>query len=175
MSNDEQCGEIKESDGERCTYPSKHPDGRCGVHTECTDTDPGGRPSKFNDDRAQDTIRAAREGKSEAGCARAAGVDENCIGRWKDSNPTYTDQDGVEREFREAFTRARAKGETELIRGGMRDPDVDSSFAKFLLASSFDYVKEEKREVDMDANHSFDAQEGVSAEFVTFERDDGDE
>lgn len=170
----DECGEFK-NDGELCTYPSKYPDGRCGIHTEHTDIDPGGRPTKFNDERAQDAIHAALEGKSEAGCARAAGVQPSTIANWKDSDPSFEDGNGTQKGFLEAFTRARAKGESELIHGGMRDPDVDSSFAKFLLASSFDYVKEEKREVDMDANHSFDAQEGVSAEFVTFERDDGDE
>lgn len=147
MSNDEQCGETK-NDGEPCTYPAKHEDGKCGVHTGCTDTDPGGRPSKFNDRRAQLAIGAAKEKKSEAGCARAAGVDENCIGRWKDANPSFTDEDGTEKEFREAFTRARATGESKLIHGGLHNPNVDASFAKFLLASSFDYVKEEKQEVE---------------------------
>lgn len=107
-----------------------------------------GRPSKFNSERAQDAIEAAREGKSEAGCARASGVQPTTINNWKEANPTFEDESGTERDFLEAFTRARAKGESELIVGGLRDPDVDASFAKFLLASSFDYVKEEKRDIE---------------------------
>lgn len=107
-----------------------------------------GRPSKFNDERARVAIEAAHDKKSEAGCARAAGVDENCIGRWKDANPTFTDNSGTEREFREAFAQARAKGEGRLIRGGLADPDIDSSMAKFLLASSFGYQKSEKKELE---------------------------
>lgn len=147
MSDEERCGEIK-SDGEPCAYTPKYEDGKCGVHTNCTDTAPGGRPTKFNDERAQDAIAAAREGKSEDGCARAAGVRSPTISNWIESNPTFEASDGTEREFFKAFTRARAKGESRLIEGGLRDPDVDASFAKFLLASSFDYVKEEKRDIE---------------------------
>ncbi|WP_330633703.1 hypothetical protein [Halocatena halophila] len=134
MSEDN-CTATK-NDGEPCTYSAKYPDGKCGVHTDCIDPDPGGRPSKYNDERARAAIEAAREGKSRSGCARAAGVDEGTIRNW------LSDRE----DFFRAYTRARAKGESRLIRGGLHDPDVDSSFAKFLLASSFDYATTEKRE-----------------------------
>lgn len=97
-----------------------------------------GRDSLFNDETRTACIDAAKEGKSKAGCARAAGVDESTLRGW-----LSTDED-----FFRAFTRARAKGESKLIEHGMYSPDVDASMAKFLLASSFDYVKTSKQEVE---------------------------
>lgn len=112
------------------------------------DTNDTGRPSKFNDERAQVAIEAAREGKSEDGCARAAGVRSPTISNWIEANPTFEDEDGSETEFFKAFARARAHGESTLIEHGMYNPDADASMAKFLLASSFDYVKTSKQEVE---------------------------
>jgi hypothetical protein len=126
-------------DNGRCWIPSHNPD--------ATDENPAGRPSKFTDENAQAAIEAAREGLSKAGCQRAAGVGDGTIQNWLDANPTFTDEDGTEREFFRAFRRARRVGESELVQGGLYDDDTDSSMAKFLLASSFDYKKTEQREV----------------------------
>lgn len=142
MTNDRELCGAETTDGSPCqNYADTCP----WDHGDTNDT---GRPSKFNDDRARRAIDAALDKKSKAGCARAAGVDENCIGRWEEANPTFTDEDGTDKEFRDAFTRARAKGESKLINDGLYHPDVDASMAKFLLASSFDYVKTDKKEVE---------------------------
>ncbi|QLH78684.1 hypothetical protein HZS55_15920 [Halosimplex rubrum] len=146
MTDDEICGETK-NDGDPCEYTPKYDDGKCGIHTECTDTDDGGRPSKFTDERARDAVEAAREGLSKAGCERAAGVGDGTLSNWLEQNPTFEDEDGEVREFFRAFRRARRTGESELVRGGLHDDEVDTSMAKFLLASSFDYKKTEQREV----------------------------
>jgi len=132
--------------------PCEHPAGSCPVasHSDDDAENGQGRPSKFTDDRAQDAIEAAREGLSKAGCERAAGVGDGTLTNWLEADPTFTDVDGEERQFLRAFRRARRVGESSLVEGGLYDDDVDSSMAKFLLASSFDYKKTEQREVTGD-------------------------
>ena len=171
MSND-LCGAETTSD-QPCQNPAGE-NGRCWIPSHNPDDDdenPGGRPSKFTDDRAQDAVEAAREGLSKAGCERAAGVGDGTINNWLDANPKFTDESGEEREFLRAFRRARKVGESELVQGGLYDDDVDSSMAKFLLASSFDYKKTESRELE------HDTAEDAAFEFnvVFSEGDDGNE
>jgi hypothetical protein len=137
------CGATM-GNGEECTYAAKHADGRCGIHTdegEDVETDGGtnrGRPSKFNDERSTAAIEAAKIGKSKAGCARSAGVDEHTLERWLDKHA----------DFRSDFRRARALGEDKLLQDGMYDPEADSQMARFLLSSSFGYKKASKQEVE---------------------------
>jgi len=107
--------------------------------------DKGGGTNRGNDfaldaDDHDDILEAAEDGLSKRGCARAAGVSHSQLQRYLDAHE----------DFRSSFAQARARGETELIRGGLHDEDVDSSMAKFMLASSFDYKKTEKREVTGD-------------------------
>lgn len=140
------CGYEGTTTGEPCRNPADS----CPVdsHSQTRTDGAGGRPSKFTDERAMDAIRAARDGLSEAGCGRAAGVSHTTIARWKDKNPTFEDGSGETHEFRAAFRRARNAGEEKLVTGGLTNPDVDSSMAKFLLSTSFGYVKTEKRELE---------------------------
>ena len=148
----EYCGYEDTTGAEPCRNPAGE-NGRCWIPThqphENDDVENPGRPSKYTDDRAADAVAAAREGKSKAGCARSAGVSHSTLEDWLDADHTYEDED-----FRTAFRRARANGETELLEGGLYDDDVDSSMAKFLLASSFDYTKTERREVDADVSQT---------------------
>ena len=96
-----------------------------------------GRDFAITEDDHDDLLQAAKTGLSLRGCARAAGVSHSQLRRYLDAHE----------EFRSSFERARAHGEAELIEGGLRDEDVDTSMAKFLLASSYGYKKTEKREV----------------------------
>lgn len=142
---DDVCG-YETTDGHPCQNPPGE-NGRCWITSHNPgdgDDNPQGRPSKFSDDRASDAIEAATEGKSKAGCARAAGVDKATLERWLDSNPELPDGGS----FRNAFMRARAEGESKILEGGLYDEDVNPSMAKFLLASSFGYQKSEKRELE---------------------------
>jgi len=136
------CGSTETTSGEPCQNKA----GSCPWHEgdEKPDT---GRPTLFNDERAQKAIKAAQNGQSKAGCERACGVGNGTINTWLDKNPTFTDKDGEEQNFFQAFRRARNEGENKLIKNGLYDPETDSSMAKFLLSSSFDYVKTEKQEV----------------------------
>jgi len=112
----------------------------------------GGRPSTFTDELARRAIQAAEKGKSEAGIEREVGVGDRTIfgdDGWIDQGLTYEDEAGGEREFSRALRRARGRGEDDWIKQG-RDDDGDSSFAKFMLASSYGYKKTEKREVTGD-------------------------
>jgi len=172
--SDEQCGHPT-GDGGECSNPTTD-DGdtdRCWIptHNDPDAENPGGRPSKFNDQRARDAIEAARQSKSEAGCARAAGVSHTTLANWKDKNPEFTDESGEKQDFLSAFRRARRDGETILVQGGLRNDNVDTSMAKFLLSTSFDYVKTEKKEVNMDADIDADVAGDVTAEFVTYTAD----
>jgi hypothetical protein len=153
---DDICG-AECADGSDC----QHPAGSCPVasHSDDDAKDQQGRPSKFTDERARDAIEAAHEGLSKAGCERAAGVGDGTLNNWLEANPTFVDTGGEERQFFRAFRRARRAGESELVQGGLHDDDVDSSMAKFLLASSFDYKKTEKRE------HTGDGGGPVEVEF----------
>lgn len=126
------CG-AETNDGSPC----QHPAGSCPVpsHDDPTATNPQGEPSKFDDEAREAALGAAREGKSKAGCARAAGVDESTLRGWLDRHESFS----------RAFAQARAEGESRLLDGGLTG-EVDPTMARFLLASSFGYVKTEKRE-----------------------------
>jgi hypothetical protein len=138
----DECG-ASTADGSACELPGSYPDGRCYHHTDEANTDSGGRPTKFTDDRAERAKDAAREGMSKAGCARAAGVGKATLERWLNERD----------KFRNAFTRARHEGEQKLVTGPLIDDpddpvDIDGQHARFLLSTSFDYVKTEKQEVE---------------------------
>lgn len=103
-----------------------------------------GRDFSVQGDDHDDILDAAKRGLSKRGCARAAGVSHTELQRYLDAHP----------DFRASFAQARARGETALVEGGLRDEDVDTSMAKFLLAASFDYKKTERREVEADVNQT---------------------
>jgi hypothetical protein len=155
---DDICGHPT-TDGGRCQNPVTEGDS-CWIDSHGGDVDGHGRPSKFTEQRAERAIDAAREGKSKRGCARAAGVSKSTFDDWLDENPPLEGGD-----FRPAFRRARAEGESTLIDGGLRDDDVNTSMAKFLLASSFDYQKSEKREVDASHEHTGEGGGPIQIEF----------
>lgn len=138
---DDLCG-APTTDDEPCQNPSGE-NGRCWIPSHNPDSDeenPQGRDFTLTEDDHDDILAAARLGASKRGCARAAGVSLSQLQRYLDARE----------DFRVSFERARAHGEAELIEGGLRDDSVDTSMAKFLLASSFDYKKTEKREVSGD-------------------------
>lgn len=137
MSDDDICG-AECADGTPCQNAA----GSCGVasHSDPDAENAQGRDFSLGESDHDDILEAAAIGASKRGCARAAGVSHTELERYLEAH------DG----FRASFERARARGEAELIEGGLRDEDVDSSFAKFLLASSFDYKKTEKKEVTGD-------------------------
>lgn len=131
---DEQCRHIK-NDGEPCEYRGKHDDGKCGIHTDETDTGPG-RPSEIVE-REDDILAGARQGMTMEGCARLAGVDESTLYRYLNKNE----------EFCKSLKRARAHGELKHLQS------VNDSGSQFILERSFNYTKTEKRELE----HSGDA------------------
>jgi hypothetical protein len=140
MTDEELCGASTTSE-QPCQNPAGE-DGSCWIPSHGADADddvenPQGRDFALDESDHEDVLDAAETGMSLRGCARAAGVSHSQLRRYLDAHP----------DFRSSFERARAKGESELIRGGLRDDEVDTSMAKFLLASSFDYKKTEKKEV----------------------------
>ncbi|MDR9381819.1 MAG: hypothetical protein RI560_09150 [Natronomonas sp.] len=151
---DDLCGADTTGD-QPCQNPARE-DGSCWIPSHGTDDDvenPQGRDFALDESDHEDIVKAASMGKSVRGCARAAGVSHSQLRRYLDARP----------DFRSSFERARARGESELIEGGLRDDEVDTSMAKFLLASSYDYKKTERREVeanvDQTTTHEFGAEE----------------
>lgn len=127
------------TDGGKCQNPPTE-GGHCWIDTHGGDVSGHGRDFSIDDNDHDAILEAAEDGVSKRGCARAAGVSHTELQRYLDAHP----------DFRASYARARNKGERTLIRDGLRDPDTDSSMAKFLLASSFDYKKTEKVEADVD-------------------------
>lgn len=126
------------AEGTACEHPATEDSGRCWQHDENAKT--GGRPSKFDDERAREAVQAARECKSLRGCGRAAGVMKNTIKNWLRQNPEFQTEDGEWKNFLPAFLRARAEAESLLTRGGLTRPDdLDGAHARFLLKTSFGY------------------------------------
>jgi len=145
---DDTCGHPT-ADGTPCQHPTTDdgdPD-RCweDAHNE-TDTESGnaGREWAIDESDHDAILEAAELGTSKAGCARAAGVEKSVLHRYLEAHD----------EFRNAFARARARGEQRLLRGPLVDsddpnaPDMDGQHARFILSTSFDYVKTEKRELE---------------------------
>ena len=144
--SDDVCGHPT-ADGSPCQHPTTD-DGdadRCWVdkHNE-SDASRGGDGRNFKiDEGDHDAILdAARMGASKAGCARAAGVEKPSLLRYLDAHD----------EFRTAFMRARHDGERTLLKGPLVEREderesIDGQHARFLLSTSFDYQKTEKREL----------------------------
>lgn len=125
--------------------------------------DNNGRPSKF-DDVHEDLLEAADSYLNMRQVANKGGIHEATLYRYLE------DRD----EFCEEFKRARGRAADRLVRRALDPTDeIDVGFARFLLERSFQFIKTERHEVGLDDSHSFDATEGVTAEFVTYEEDDG--
>lgn len=133
--SDDVCG-AECADGTPC----QHPAGSCPVpsHSDPDAENPHGREFSIDEDDHDDILDAARDGLSKAGCARAAGVDKASLLRYLDAHP----------DFRTAFRRARSEGEQTLVREPLYDDDMDGQHARFLLSSSFEYVRTEKQELE---------------------------
>jgi hypothetical protein len=157
---DEICTATK-NDGEPCTYTAKYDDGKCGIHTEANTQ---GRPSKF--DEARDDLLEAADGfLNLKQVANKGGISRSTLYKYLDEKPTFSD----------TFKRARGRAADRLVTRALDpDDDIDVQFARFLLERSFKFIKTERQEVDLDADHSFDASQGVTAEFVSYEETHGE-
>jgi len=169
MSDDQDiCGYEDTTTGKPCQHPAES----CPVpsHDDPGAENPQGRDFTISEDDHDDILQAAREGFSKAGCARAAGVSDMELQRYLDEHD----------EFRGAFMRARHEGEKRLVTGalisdehnvGPSGMEVDGQHARFLLSTSFDYIKTEKREVDADVDHSGDLKATLQVGWNTVEGD----
>lgn len=137
----DRCGHPTQGgDGPPCQHPATEGDS-CWIDAHGGDVSVG-RDFAIEEADHEAILEAARNGVSKRGCARVAGCDRASLDRYLDAHA----------DFRAAFARARGQGERTLIADGLRDPETDSSMAKFLLSTSFGHVKTEKREVDMEAD-----------------------
>ena len=169
----DECGYPTDGgDGPPCELPASKADGRCHHHTDTDERSNGGREWAISEADHEDILEAARDGFSKAGCARAAGVGEASLQRYLDAHE----------DFRSAFMRARHSGERTLVKGPLVDhpdapgggPEIDGQHARFLLSTSFDYQKTEKKELEHSGEVSgslFDLPDEVTD---NWERTDGD-
>ena len=151
------CG-APTTNGEPCQNPTTEngDPNRCWIpsHNDPEADNPHGREFAIDESDHDAILEAARDGMSKSGCARAAGTGPDELRRYLDAHP----------DFRDAFMRARSKGERELVRRALYEdpdgPDINDQHARFLLSTSFNYVKTERQEVE----HSGDG--GGPVEFV---------
>lgn len=138
----EVCGHPTEGgDGPPCQNPATE-DGHCWLDAHGGDTEVG-RDFSLSEEDHDTILQAARDGMSKAGCARAAGVSDTELQRYLDAHD----------DFRGAFTRARHEGERKLVKGPLYNEEdaireMDGQHARFLLSTSFDYSKTEKKELE---------------------------
>lgn len=155
---DDVCGSTDTSSGDPCQRPAgwgRDADtGPCETHHD-EGEEPGGRPGLFTPDRRAQVIERAKLGATLEGCARAAGVSYRTLRNWLDKGRDSDDFDDEYVQFFQAFQRARATGEEQLLRATAQDDP------KFILQSSYDYVKTERQEVegDVDVDVSLSSEE----------------
>lgn len=165
---DNSCGH-ETTDGGECHNPAGD-NGKCWIpsHNDPDAENPHGRDFTISEADHEDILEAARMGMSKSGCARAAGTGPDQLERYVSAHDN----------FREAFMRARHKGERKLVRGALHrrknDPEpheeMDGQHARFLLSTSFDYIKTEKREVSGEGGGAIN----VVINEETVHGDDGD-
>lgn len=141
--SDEICGHPTQSgDGPPCQNPAGE-NGKCYIpaHNGEDEPAPQGRDFAIDESDHDDILSAAEKGVSKAGCARAAGVGEASLQRYLEAHDA----------FRSDFARARARGEQRLATGPLMNdedgPDMDGQHARFLLSTSFEYAKTERKEL----------------------------
>ena len=147
---DDLCG-AETADGGECQNPASEGDS-CWIDAHGGSASVG-RPTSFTDELAREAVDAVSDAYSTAAVEEQIGVGRGTIdngdasdGDWLSQDLTYVDKDGNERDFSEAFRRARGDTHAELIRAGIYSDDADSSFIKFILSTSYGHKKTEKRE-----------------------------
>lgn len=119
MSSDgEQCGATK-NDGNPCTYPPKHPDGRCGHHTRHGEPKANTQTLLEQSPEIKDLIAGEVQNGATIGeaCSEAninRSTHDNWINRGKQD-----DADDIYQEYRREVTRARrtaAKNERRQLK-----------------------------------------------------------
>jgi len=142
------------ADGSPCENPASDGDS-CWIPAHGGSADNHGRDFLLSEADHEDILEAARLGMSKAGCARAAGTGPDQLQRYLDAEENA--------DFRDTFMRARHQGERRLIEGPLEshedDPiEMDGQHARFLLSTSFDYIKTEKRELTGDDGGAIEVQ-----------------
>lgn len=151
-------------DGSECQNPA----GACPVpsHSDPDAENPHGRDFTIDESDHDAILQAARDGMSKSGCARAAGVAKSQLDRYLEAHE----------DFRSAFKRARHEGERFLVREALVDQpgderDIDGQHARFLLSTSFEYVKTERQEVEHQGEGGGPLKLNISREVVNSDGD----
>lgn len=116
MTNDDICGAEK-TNGEVCTFSPKHPDGKCGHHTDTGENAEQGRPTKLSKQKVDQITANIAEGKSDASAFRLADLDPKTKYNWLDKVDPEDAPEDPEFEthpyayFFRRYTHARGLGE----------------------------------------------------------------
>lgn len=110
----DECGHIK-NDGEPCTFPGKYPDGKCGHHTEHTETNTG-RPNKLKQNKelinliGDEIEQGATIPEALAEVEQKTGVTiaRSTHGKWM-SKGKREESDEIYKKYRTEVRRARTK------------------------------------------------------------------
>ena len=103
----EKCN-AETNDGNQCGFSAKYPDGRCGHHTEHTQSYED-RDSKLTKQRQEDIAQAIERGKSLTAAARMGGVTRQTVYNWL--NKGEAQEEGIYKECFERIARAKGHGE----------------------------------------------------------------
>lgn len=145
------CGAETQS-GRKCQKSGNKDDGKCHIHSRHSETNIG-NPSKYEDVR-DELLEKAEEYITTKQVAHGAGVSKQTLYNYIQQ---YDD-------FAEEFRKRRSKASQKLIRDQMNG-EVKASMAKFLLQTSFDYIKTEEKLVD--ENHDKDTlEDGFTVEYA---------
>lgn len=166
----EKCG-YPTANSTPCEHPATNGDS-CWLPSHGGDADSdGGRPRALDDQQTrQRVLVAVGQGLKVEHQASLAGISPNTLRRALCcvKTPRNPKLDTEPCEFCRNYAQAHANGAREVL---------DECRPEFRASASFGYVERKEQEVDMDANHTFDAAEGVTAEFVTYNEseEDGDD
>jgi len=104
------CGEIKD-DGEKCTFSPKHPDGKCGFHTDQTEDSKTSKLQEHSEiielmgkeiNRGATVSEALAEVEEKTGVLLPRGTHDNWMNKGKTG-----DEDSIYTKYRSTITRAR--------------------------------------------------------------------
>jgi len=111
----DKCG-AELSDGGKCSFQVKYPDGRCGHHTDCDEpieqeNDGPGRPTKLTKERQERIATAIEEGVPLVAACRLNGIVYKSHERWMERGEEQ--DEGIFAEYCQRVTRALGHDQNE--------------------------------------------------------------
>lgn len=113
--SDENCGHpTQNGDGPPCQNPPSESDGRCWLHTDLSEPEDVGRPTKLDHQRQEIIAQAIEQGHSFRSACEQAGITKSTGHRWMKVGEDH--DEGIFSDFHDRITRARGVGKSEIER-----------------------------------------------------------